>query len=111
MDFHSRALRVQCPLEYATKRNINTQKHVESLGLLFFLWYLRAVAPLGMASPACSVICGRKSNLQRFERSSAHDIWWVTDQTVLKDVFVAFSLGETDLLTSIQCYHCDHMFI
>ena len=65
------------------------------LSTTFHSWYGEScvfVAFLG-ASLTCNAL-----------RAHQHTIfiWWVTDWTVIKDGFIASSLGETDLFTSLQ---------
>ena len=77
------------------------------LACCFPSWLLRAVAL--NCCVACLVTCWLQGKLATLRALSGYDIWWSTDRTVLKVVFMAFSFGETDLLTysnattSIKC--------
>ena len=46
--------------------------------------------------------CGLQGKLATLRELSGYEIWWVTDRTVPKVAFIAISLGETDLLTSLH---------
>ena len=76
----------------------STQRSNSSLlACCFPSWYLRAVACT--CRVACLVICGLQGKLATLRELSGYDIWWGTDRTPPKVVFVAFSFGETDSLT------------